>query len=179
MRFSASVALPLLLSSVTAFVIPKGQPDGVYLARVDGSGNEIHERLSDAPEISAREANPLERRAAQAWCGCGIILNNGDTDVANRNLANRLQRGTNIGAHQSLYSVAGSAVAFACNYSGGSKVFSGDVIGQNNAKITAACGRYTAGSWGEGGSWATGYMRSGENGGNFCGVALSSPAHRC
>jgi hypothetical protein len=146
---------------------------------IDRSGNEIHSRLTSAPEISVREPSPLVARAVQTYCGCGIRLNTGDTDAANADLANKLQRGTNIGAHYSIYSIRGSAAAFACNLSGGTKLFSGDIIGQNNAKITGSCGKYIAGSYGEPGNYATGYLRSSENGGNFCGAALGASAHSC
>ncbi|KAK7189266.1 hypothetical protein DPSP01_003390 [Paraphaeosphaeria sporulosa] len=179
MRFTATFALPLLLSSVTAFVIPQGQADGAYSVQLDSRGNEIHARLSDAPEISVREASPLVARAVQSYCGCGIGLNAGDTDAANADLVSQLGRGSNIGAHLAYYSKRGGVVAFACNLSGGTKLFAGDAIGQNNAQITASCGRYIAGSRGEPGNWATGYMRTSENGGNFCGAALSSGAHNC
>lgn len=178
MRFSATLALPLLLSSVTGFVIPQGQADGVYSVHMDEAGNEVHTLLS-GPEVSAREINPLVARATRTWCGCGIVLNNGDTDAANADLRNKLGRGTNIGARGAMYSVRGSAAAFACNLSGASKLFSGDALPQNNAQITNACGRYTAGTYGELGNYVTGYMRSSENGGNFCGAATGAGASRC
>jgi hypothetical protein len=177
MRFT--LALSLLASSVTAFFIPRGQADGAYSVHLDSRGNEIHARLPNAPEVSVREASPLVARAVSTYCGCGIGLNTGDTDAANANLAHQLGRGSDIGAHLSFYSIRGGVVAFACNLSGGTKLFAGDAIGQNNAQITASCGRYIAGSRGEPGNWATGYMRKGENGGNFCGAALSSSAHNC
>lgn len=179
MHFATTFAIPLLLSSVTAFVTPQGQADGAYSVYVDSRGNEIHARLPEAPEISVREARPLVARAVQTYCGCGIGVNNGDTDAANADLARQLGRGSNIGAHLAYYSKRGGVVAFACNLSGGTKLFAGDAIGQNNAQITASCGRYIAGSRGEPGNWATGYMRTSGNDATFCGTALSSSAHSC
>ena len=190
MRFT--LAFSLLASSVTAFVIPQGQADGAYSVHLDSRGNEIHARLPDvaepneiharlpnAPEVTVREASPIVARALLTYCGCGINLNHGNTDAANADLVNQLGSGRNIGPHLSFYSIRGGVVAFACNLSDKSVGFSGYQIGQTNPLITSSCGRYVAGSLGEPGFAATGYMRKGANGGNFCGAALGSSAHKC
>ncbi|KAL8415121.1 hypothetical protein RB594_006090 [Gaeumannomyces avenae] len=192
----------LLVSSLTlaaAFKVPEGQASGVYRAYYNAEGQEVHEALTAdmlvtsepagettilqppvvAPVTPRQAGNPLlSKRRDNIYCGCGFTLNPGDCDAVVDNLKSQLGGFTWISPRMSYYSILGrSVVAFVCNLSdqytlGVTASTYADWLGV----ITDECGRYIAGSEGTPGSSAQGYMRVT---GDFCGNALTSPAHNC
>ncbi|KAH8754794.1 hypothetical protein F5883DRAFT_376763, partial [Diaporthe sp. PMI_573] len=146
--------LSFFISSAAAFNLPGEQADGVYLASIDASGNEVHDLV--APATAHRNAAPFpktrnnEITARQisardlpgfTFCGCDFKLNRGDTDAANNDLKIQIGKAKHIEPNSTYYSIRGSVVAFACNEDGSSlqKVWA-DIITQANVKITADCG---------------------------------------
>ncbi|KAH6658867.1 hypothetical protein BKA67DRAFT_652150 [Truncatella angustata] len=179
----------LLAGSAVAAVLPGGLKDGVYRTYLDSQGNEVHEKLSDpinqSPEpvvsINFTPASPLlSKRDPVIYCGCGYGMDHSYCDAAVADLKTQVGSGVHIAPATSYYSIRGSVVAFACEYTGvGTMFISGSDITYMAADITSACGLYIAGSYKYGGTNAAfGYMRY-TSGLNFCANALSSSAHSC
>jgi hypothetical protein len=194
MRSLLVLTFPLLFVSASAFSFTSKPADGVYAVSVDAEGNEVHQPLTEdmilriAPEganiINATASSGVSKRADNTWCGCGYGMDHGSCDAAVDDLKRQLGTGAYITApYQSFYSVRGSVVAFVCNFHYDTTFFyaNADYFGQSAARITDSCGWYIAGS--EGYQARTdiatlGYMNF-ATGTDFCGNALSSPAHSC
>lgn len=121
--------LILLLSLAaigTSFTLPKGLANGIYLASYNDAGEEVHQSIgpnpfenateSELPVLNAprseRERRRLSKRNFETWCGCGINMNTGDTNVANAGLANAIASRTVINPGQLIYVRQNTVVAF-------------------------------------------------------------------
>jgi hypothetical protein len=161
---------------------------GVYRAYYDKEGREVHELVAplEPKDINARDlsdilpvsTNPLSKRGQRIYCGCGFNMNENDCNIAVNNLENQFGGNGIVGPYLSWYAIAGSVVAFFCNYSGDYYEISSSVYADILAAITDACGQYIAGSYGSPSTDGVGYMRY-YDGLNFCANALTSSSSSC
>lgn len=106
-------------------------------------------------------------------------MNPGNCDGAVADL--KAQMPGAIGPFLAWFSIRNDVVAFACNRGGDSAFAYVPSYTTALERITAACGRYIAGSyhWGDNGyPYIVGYMRY-HNGLDFCAASTTSPADRC
>lgn len=172
--------------------IPRGQPDGSYVIRNQGTPNELHERLPDVPESLRRQYTPrhteiapradaLLKRGDPRWSACGCVdLNHADCDNATHDLEAQAGRGKDVHTGDCLYSIKGSVVAFNCLYYNpgeGYSVTYDTVLRADWRVITRNCGPYKAGTVGVRGEYGTGYMTSDHP--NFFGDAWGSWKTSC
>lgn len=121
--------LILLLSLAaigSSFTLPGGLANGIYLASYNDAGEEVHQLIganpfenateSELPVLNAprseRQRRQLTKRNFRAWCGCGIHMNTGDTNVANAGLASTIASRTVINPGQLIYAHQNTVVAF-------------------------------------------------------------------
>ena len=121
--------LILLLTLATigsSFTFPKGLTNGIYIASYNDAGEEIHQLIGTNPFENATEselpvlntrASELQRRRLtkrdfRTWCGCGIHMNTGDTNVANAGLGSAIASHTIINPGQLIYVAQNTVIAF-------------------------------------------------------------------
>jgi len=84
----------LFVLSATAFTIPEGQADGLYIVTYDVNGNATHTTLPPPSRVLRQRGEPTESLRVQlpagpaqpdfeAYCSGTAALNSGDTDKAN------------------------------------------------------------------------------------------------
>lgn len=122
--------LILLLSLAaigSSFTLPRGLANGIYLASYNDADEEVHQLIganpfenATEPELpvliaprSERQLRQLAKRSSfRTWCGCGIHMNTGDTNIANAGLANAIAVRTVINPAQLIYVRHNTVVAF-------------------------------------------------------------------
>ena len=195
---------PILLLGLAAiassFILPNGAANGLYRAYYNDAGEEVHEPIdlgsfenaatSSLPVVSnaprSKRQEPQVKRNVETWCGCGIQMNVGDTNVANQRLASQAQSGSRIPIMPgtSVYSIQNTAVAFACSIGPKYAFIDANVVSDYAWQITQACGWWVAGTarqntYNPGAQVLDyGYMNY-WSGLNFCGNAEESQAHSC
>ncbi|KAK3693331.1 hypothetical protein B0T22DRAFT_373944 [Podospora appendiculata] len=157
-----------LATSIVAFKLPEGLPDGSYIAFIDENGQEAHQPFSvelqkhlstfpsaKGPSKPSPEAHNTTLEARQdnfweTWCGCGISLPHGNTDRAVQGIKDQCKNAANsagagacaMNSDNAWYTIYGDVVAFMC-YGGEATV---KEISLAFEKVTHACGWYIAGS---------------------------------
>ncbi|KAK3303447.1 uncharacterized protein B0T15DRAFT_513625 [Chaetomium strumarium] len=180
-------ALLLLLPGLVAgFTIPADQPDGVYIVNFSNDGEAIHTLIgpplnqTEVAQLAARAAAPRKPmtpsrihvpRAPGIGCG-NYDLDHGSTDAAVEALKFQCQPGA-INRGMDFYSIAGSTVAYICNYGSNAWACQRSDITNDLQLITNVCGWYRAGwreYWRDGNTGAqTGYENRDAN---FCGRGI-------
>jgi hypothetical protein len=144
---SILIASLFAITAVTAFTLPGGLADGDFVAYLDKDGQEVHEKLSTRalaapPKVAITTRQNVVNHVT--YCGCGFNMNHANCDAAVQAPKNQLP-GT-IGSGLSYYSIAGAAVAFACNHGYLSAYLTADMVTQSAQRVTDACGWYVAGT---------------------------------
>jgi hypothetical protein len=108
------------------------------------------------------------------------IVDHGDCDVANNNLAGLVRNGAILNGRAGLFNVAGSAIAFVINNESRAEVIGSDIVSRGSGAVTNACGWYIAGTWQVDGYDHVdyGYMNY-FSGLDIFGAAESSGQHSC
>jgi hypothetical protein len=147
--------LPLFMAAVasTGFTVPNSQADGVYQVTYDVEGLPVHtflhgpitatEPRSLKPAVAKKRSTLKARQADRLSCG-NDQLNHGNTDEAVQALMGQCAP-TAIGGNRDFYSIAGSVVAYICNYNGAAVACSRDETWDSLQKVSVFCGAYWSG----------------------------------
>lgn len=189
--------LLLLSGAAHAFVVPADQPNGLYAVVTQADGQDVHipiDGLSNQevveviaahnitipttkPNLPARARSSSsfmskkERRDVTDTVSCANYrLNEGDCDAAVNGLDNNCGDSKFLPPGTKFYYVAGSVVAYMCDFGRDGSTCSRGLIDDSNRRITSSCGLYVAG-WRtqQGPTWwySNGYENRGDGG--FCG----------
>jgi len=163
MLFSQTlVAMAALVASATAFVVPVGTADGLYMTTYDEAGNTILTTLTErdvgAGALAALNntasdgalidsARFVKRKTPNSSCGTKYNLNHGDCDGAYNSLKSTCNRGFHLDGNAALAAVKGSVVSYMCTYTkSGYDCTSGEVA-RSADEVTSLCGWYVSGWW--------------------------------
>jgi hypothetical protein len=184
-----AAALLLLLpglAACTGFTIPANQPDGVYVVDFNNDGEAVHTLIGPAlnqtevAQLAARDKamKPSRIHATRdaavnaITCG-GYELDHISTDAAVEALKGQCGPGA-INDGKDFYSIAGSTVAYVCNFASNPWICYRDELTDTYQQITNFCGWYQAGwreFWRDGNTGAlTGYEDRSKN---FCGRGVN------
>ncbi|KAF2732152.1 hypothetical protein EJ04DRAFT_608882 [Polyplosphaeria fusca] len=110
-------------------------------------------------------------------------MNLKNTDDAVSGVRAQLERGGDIPAGQSFYTIKTNVVAFMCNKDNRKAGLTAFIFSAHLGTITDRCGRYISGAYQDGptknrGAIIVGYQRWSQ-GTDFCKGATSSPASSC
>ncbi|KAH8889210.1 hypothetical protein GQ53DRAFT_825529 [Thozetella sp. PMI_491] len=146
--------IPLLfLNAVVGFTIPADQEDGVYMVHYDDAGEAVHTWLhgpvneSEITEAATKRDGLLRiarRDSDSVDCG-GYDLAHADTDNAVEALKRQCDPSGAISQGLDFYSIAGSTVAYECNFGNKAVICTRNEQGGSFDKITGVCGSYRAG----------------------------------
>jgi hypothetical protein len=145
--------LYLSIAPAFAFTIPERQPDGVYQVSSDVDGHDIHTFLrgpATSQELACFSQRNFEdadldqkshlsvRQSDHIDCG-GYSLEPAGTDSAVA--AHKAQCNTGaVGVGLDFYSIAGTTVAYFCNFGSAAQDFQVDEITDSYSRITGTCG---------------------------------------
>ncbi|PVH71949.1 hypothetical protein DL98DRAFT_596492 [Cadophora sp. DSE1049] len=190
---------PLLAFSLavvtTAFLVPVGQPDGLYEFFVDAAGREIHRRMNvtvtkerNVPDFEALEKQskwpntdlvPMPRPKRRCGCGHVFNMNHAGCDAAVADLRSQIER-TSVYASQE--NPLAMQVAFLCNGASEPWPITADNFDHFRISlvwISRDCGTYVAGTVEEEeGGPRYGYMIHWPEL-DFCGKAMLSKKTSC
>lgn len=189
---ASSVFILSLAAIGSSFTLPAGLSNGLYKAYYNAAGESVYELVTTdttslppaLPErgYSRSKGQAVAKRwnSLQTWCGCANPMNAGDTNVANAGLANWAASSPVLGGDTAEFVIQNTAVAFVCNYDGGSVNVPSNLVSNNAPDISYACGNFIAGtSQLEGfAHFDYGYMNY-FSGLNMCENAESAPAETC
>lgn len=178
----------LFAALAAGWTIPADQPDGVYRVSYDANGTAAHTLI--APPLTPEEKRSLllapkparsppsriaGRQSDATYCGStsDAALHHQSTDNAVQALKNQCNPG-GIASGYDFYSIAGSTVAYVCNFGSTSWTCTVNDLTNDYAHITNICGWYQSGwriRWPATNRGAQiGYEPSWEN---FCGRGTS------
>ncbi|EAQ85485.1 predicted protein [Chaetomium globosum CBS 148.51] len=124
----------LFAGPAAGWTIPADQPDGVYRVSYDANGTVAHTLI--APPLS-----PEEKRSLLSAPKPGRSL---PSRITGRQLSNQCNPG-GIARGYDFYSIAGTTVAYVCNFGSTSWTCTVNDLTNDYAHITAICGWYQSG----------------------------------
>jgi hypothetical protein len=143
-------------SLVGAVLLPPNPPDGIYLATVDANGNATttyygnNITLADEPSPNSKSNPPasnsakfLKRLDDNVSCN-GFYVGSGDKDEAVNKLADWFGFGKDYKGNGVAIAVAGSVVAFSCDYGKGQRYTRDQFLADMRA-VDETCGPTEAG----------------------------------
>ncbi|KAI1322496.1 hypothetical protein F5Y16DRAFT_415941 [Xylariaceae sp. FL0255] len=146
MHFSLPIWVVASTVCATGFTLPEGQADGVYQVHYDANNTAVFTWLrgpvNQAPDpgklrsVHARDYDTVE-------CG-GYTLISDDTNKAVEALKAQCNPGA-VTSGRDFYSISGTSVAYVCDFGDSAIVCQEFQLTNSFAKITGACGSYTAG----------------------------------
>jgi hypothetical protein len=124
MHASTIISFFTLSALARAFTLPAGATEGLYKVSKRSDGTEAHEVISTSmrtrrsPNPAPQFANPPDTEDDNGqliYCGCGVNLDQSDTDSAVSIVEGQLDaNGGAIPIGNAYYSIQGNVVAFAC-----------------------------------------------------------------
>ena len=196
MQFTSSLLLALSAATViSAWEIPRGQPDGVYRVDANDDGTDSHTFL--LPRTTAESSRSTSRSIHSSKAPIsriqrdltfpetsvcqGYTLNQGDNDAAFAGLQSICNRNIVPATALGTYSISGDVVVYWCNYpkqpcndcTPGQSCSASDASISLQQYLSEACGSYVAG-WTSWEQEAYGQDSVSRNPG-FCGNGLYKP----
>jgi hypothetical protein len=124
---------------------PTGTQDGTYLVSLNADGTTAYELLSASASPSPSPESTPQLTTRKNGIGCSNYgINASDLGTAQRNFNNMVGDGIWIYG-KTVAQVYGSAIAFACNYNGGSNYYDRQAAEWSWNAIDKGCGSAQAG----------------------------------
>lgn len=152
--------LPLLSSTINAFVIPTDQPDGAYIVTFDLSGTPNITKLEDPitqrrrslqPSLGSSPSakfgtTPLRKRDSMGGTG-RTFPNHADYNACTSAMKLYFDNGVTVAPHTIYYVSAGSAFLALCNYSPNRQGGYGWEVDNFNGLMDTYYGYWKTGWW--------------------------------